>query len=122
MVSELKPLFWLPTSINTKFQMGFNRNSEVVDGSKITISLLDELAMEPVALKEKIYAIYASGVEDYEGLVFSPKQLLSMLVHGNSYKPGEICHWTGGIRTDIGIIYGPRFPQKNICLSRCVTH
>ena len=112
MLHELAPIAWIPNSLRTKVTYGFNRASEVQDGSHTTLALLDELAMTPGPLKEKVYTLYACGVEGYEGQTFSPKQLASMVIHRNPYKPGDICHWVTGIRTESGIIYGPRYPQK----------
>ncbi len=112
MLKDLEPVAWMANSLKTKIKIGFNRDSEVLDGSSVTLALIDDLAILGGPLKDKIYALYASGVEGYEGQVFSPKQIISMLIHKNPYRPGDMCRWTGGIRTDTGIIYGPRYPQK----------
>jgi fido (protein-threonine AMPylation protein) len=103
---------WVPDSLQTKFTDGFGRASRVDDGSELTVNLIDELATVQGPMLDKVFALYATGVTDYEGKIFSPKQLLSMIVHNNPYKPGDVCRWTGGVRTDDGVVYGPDVDKK----------
>lgn len=103
---------WAPNSLRTKFTDGFRRDSYVDDGSTLTTNLIDELATIQGPLLDKVFALYATGVTDYEGKIFSPKQILSMIIHNNPYKPEDVCRWTGGIRTDAGIVYGPDVDKK----------
>ncbi len=107
----LKPLTWMPDSLTTKITRGFRRDSEVKDGSDCVNQLLEELTLCDGRLIEKVYALYACGITGYEGKIFSPKQLISMIVHQNPYQVGQICRWTGGIRTETGVIYSPS-PQN----------
>lgn len=121
-IETLKPAFWFPDSLATKATAGFSRSSEVKDGSETSLALVDELASIPGPFKTKLYALYASGVEGYQGKTFSPKQLAAMIFYRNPYKPEDICHWIGGVRTESGIVYGPRFPKKQQLLeSLCDT-
>lgn len=114
--SRFTPTLWLPDSLRTKFSDGFRRDSRIDDGSELTIELIDELASLQGPMIDKLYALYASGVTDHEGQVFSPKQILSMIAHRNQYKPEDICRWTGGIRTETGIVYGPDASKKEMLL------
>lgn len=110
----LKPLRWLPDSLATKARYGFRADSRVEDGSECTTQLLEELALCDGSIADKVYTLYACGVTGYEGKTFSPKQLMSMVIHRDPFRVGQVCRWVGGIRTESGIIYGPSPEKKQI--------
>jgi len=110
-LENLRPLTWLPDSLTTKIRHGFRADSEIEDGSSCSTQIIEELAVCEGRFIDKVYALYACGVAGYEGKIFSPKQLISMMVHQNPYQVGQVCRWIGGIRTESGVIYGPS-PQK----------
>lgn len=112
----LKPLAWMSDSLATKIKHGFRTDSKIEDGSNCSTQIIEELAICDGRLIDKVYALYACGVTGYEGKTFSPKQLVSMIVHRNPYQVGQICRWTGGIRTESGIIYGPSPQNKQVLL------
>lgn len=111
-LEPLKPLLWLPDSLATKARYGFRSDSRAEDGSDCSAKMIEELALCGGSLKDKVYALYACGVTGYEGKTFSPKQLISMVVHRDPYQVGQVCRWIGGIRTESGVIYGPSPENK----------
>lgn len=111
-LSRVDALRWMPDSLRTKYNYGFGRESLLGDGSDLTTKLIDELALQDGPMLDKIFALYATGVTDHEGKTFSPKQIISMVVHDNPYTPEDICRWTGGVRTESGIVYGPSREEK----------
>lgn len=114
----LKPIIWLPDSLVTKLKHGFRADSRIEDGSNCSTQIIEELALCDGRLIDKVYALYACGVTGYEGKIFSPKQLVSMIVHRNPYQVGQVCRWIGGIRTEAGVIYAPNPQDKQAFLER----
>lgn len=112
----LKPLLWLPESLVTKIKYGFRADSGIDDGSDCSTRIIEELALCDGHLKDKVYVLYACGVTGYEGKIFSPKQLVSMIAHRDPYQVGQVCQWIGGIRTESGVIYGPSPQNKQALL------
>jgi len=112
----LKPIVWLPDSLITKLKHGFRTDSRIEDGSNCSTQIIEELALCNGRLADKVYALYACGVTGYEGKIFSPKQLVSMIVHRDPYQVGQVCKWIGGIRTESGVIYGPSPQNKQALL------
>lgn len=115
-LASLRPLLWLPDSLATKARYGFRADSQAEDGSNCSIPNIEELTLCDGSLKDKVYTLYACGVTGYEGKTFSPKQLVSMIAHRDSFQVGEVCRWIGGIRTEEGIIYGPNPKKKKFLL------
>lgn len=61
-----------------------------VDGSKISMALVDDLATLPGPLKDKLLVLYACGVHDFQKEVFDPRQVLAMIRFNNVYRPDGI--------------------------------
>lgn len=58
------------------------------DGSRESFSALIELGLSRGPFLDKIYTLYSCGVDDHQSQVFDLRQLLSMLIYRDWYKPG----------------------------------
>jgi hypothetical protein len=60
-----------------------------VDGSKVAMTMVDDLATLPGPLIDKVFALYACGVHDYQKKVFNPPQILAMIRYHKPYQPNR---------------------------------
>lgn len=82
-----------------KANEGFKRPHELTlcDGSQHSLTALIELSMIPGSTLEKIFVLYACGVDDHQAQVFDPRQVLSMTLYRDWYGPDKLTSRDNGM-------------------------
>lgn len=77
-------------SINYHQSFRRHEGKQPIDGSQVAMVVVDELAMLPGPLVDKLLVLYACGVHDYQKEVFDPRQVLAMIRFNDPYRPEAI--------------------------------
>lgn len=91
-----------------------------VDGSRVAMTIVDELAMLPGPLVDKLFALYACGVHDYQKEVFDPRQVLAMIRFNDPYRPEKVIGRANGNADGSFCYVGPN--DKEVLLRSLCKH
>ncbi len=99
------------------FHRGFKRKDiQPIDGSFLAGTMIDDLATQEGALMEKLFALYACGVHEYQPQVFDPRQVLKMIRYNDPYQPGRIVRMANGGKEGVFCCVSPK--DKEVLLRR----
>ncbi len=115
---ELAPLFIGSITYHKSFRRQGER--QPVDGSEVAMTIVDELATLPGPLVDKLFALYACGVHDYQKEVFDPRQVLAMMRFNDPYQPERIIGRANGNADGSFCYVGPE--NKECLLRRMCKH
>jgi hypothetical protein len=104
---ELVPLLFRSLAYHRNLQG--RKEEQPIDGSKLSLSAVDELATLQGPLIDKLFTLYACGVHDYQSEVFPPRQILAMIFNVNiPYAPSRLVERANG-NGDLSICFvGPK--------------
>lgn len=89
-MSRLEYLYLAGKTLLTDRKLIRGNNIAPPDGSRDVIYGIEELATLEGPLLDKIFTIYASGVDEHVDRIFDARQLLAMIKFNDFYKPNAV--------------------------------